>query len=174
MAFIDHSTIATTGYVQGFRTTADPVMEIHNVPLTWYKTSTYPVSLGTCTATLKKMSTFWRLEVPALQLTGITVAGAEPIFAEYNDTTSLLFSTAATVWSAYSNLTETGNVSAALAQTIFKLDHASTGAGIVRITPFLTFRDADKVTEEYSQFGFGPGDLHVYTEMMFEIQAVAV
>ena len=174
MAFIDHSTIATTGYVTGFRTTADAVTEVHIVPLTWYKTSTYPVSLGTCNATLKKMSTFWRLEVPAFQLTGITVGGADAVFAEYNDTTSLIFGTAATVWSAYSNLLQTGNVSAAAAQGFFKLDHASTGAGIVRITPCITVNDGTKATSAYSQFGFGPGDLHVYTEMVFEIQAVAV
>lgn len=175
MAFIDHSTIATLGYAAGFRTTSDAVLEVHNVPLTWYKTAG-PTVLGTCTAVLKKMANFWRLEVPAFQLTGITVGGANAVYAVYNDNTSLIFGTAATTWSAYSNLVETGNVSAAAAQGFFWLDHASpaAGAGNVRVCPFLTVNNTTKAVTEYSQFGFGPGDLHVYTEMLFEIQPVAV
>jgi hypothetical protein len=150
-------------------------VEKHTITFSWIRTSDLVV-LGTCNATLKKMSTYWRLEVPAFQLTGITVAGGDDVYAKYDDTTSLLFGTAATVWMAYSNLIQTGNVSAATGQGFFKLDHSSTGAGIVRILPYITVNDGTKATSAYvgAQFAFGPGDLHVYTEMVFEIQAVAV
>lgn len=173
MAYSAHSTIATTGFINGVREASDIVTEMHNITFTWYEAGAPAVSLGTCTARLKKMKTYWRLEVPATHLSAVTInpAGAgHDVYATFTDT-DLLFGAAATVWSAYSNLTQLGNFTSATHQGWVKLTHA---AGVLTIIPEITVTAGTTAAYHDNQMNPAGGDMHVYNGVVFEIHAVAV
>jgi hypothetical protein len=99
MAYNQHSTIVSRSYVDGIRTTADVPTEVHKITMTWVEEAAPATAIGTCVATLKKSSTFWKLEVPAFQITGMSTAGGggHTVYATFTDT-NLLFGASATTW----------------------------------------------------------------------------
>jgi len=161
---------ATKSYVDGGRIASDYVTEVHNIPITWARSAAPAVSVGTCTATLKKAGRFWSLEMPAFQLSGITTAGSY-ILGTYTDT-KLLFGAAATVWDAFSNIVDLANWGAAGAsQGVFKITHA---AGVVTITSDMNIDNTTKAFSAYSQTALAPGDMHSYNVAIFPIDPTAV